>query len=145
MATRSNARSTRGRGRGGCLVQSRCTHQLRPARGVDGWGRARRAGRRPKIDRIACPWLIKWFVDKDAQFIFLPADVVASFAAKSGAIPYEIEGVELTHDGPLCSFDALIKKHNLTDPALAEMATIIRGADTDTHGLAPQCLASTRC
>ena len=95
--------------------------------------------RRPKIDRIACPWLIKRFVDKDAQFIYLPADEVASFAAEAGAIPYDIEGVELTHDGPLCSFDAFIKKHALTDPALANMAAIIRGADTDKHGLAPQC------
>ncbi len=95
--------------------------------------------RRPKIDRIACPWLIKRFVDKEAQFIYLPADEVAAFAQTSGAIPYDIEGVELTHEGPLCSFNAIMKKHALPDPPLAEMAAIIRWADTDTHGLAPQC------
>jgi len=94
---------------------------------------------RPKIDRIACPWLIRRFVDKDAEFIFVPPDLVMETAGRSGAIPYDVDDVELTHDGPLCSFDAILKKYNLTDPALAEMATIIRGADTDRHDLAPQC------
>lgn len=94
---------------------------------------------RPKIDRVACPWLIKRFVDKEAEFRFVPPDQVKAVAQKTGAIPYDIEGVELTHDGPLCSFDAIIKKYGLNDPALAEMATIIRGADTDRHDLHPAC------
>lgn len=94
---------------------------------------------RPKIDRVACPWLIKRFVDKDAEFLFAPPEEVKAVAQKTGAIPYDIEGVELTHDGPLCSFDAIIKKYKLTDPALAEMATIIRGADTNKHDLHPAC------
>jgi hypothetical protein len=95
--------------------------------------------RRPKIDRIACPWLIKRFVDADAEFLFVPAEEVKSIAERTGAIPYDVEGVELTHDGPLCSFDAILRKYELTDPALATMATIIRGADTDRHALAGQC------
>ncbi len=95
---------------------------------------------RPKIDRIACPWLIKRFVDKDAEFIFVPPESVMETARQTGAIPYDIEGVELTHDGPLCSFDAILKKYHVRDPGLTEMATIIRGADTDRHDLAPQCL-----
>lgn len=94
---------------------------------------------RPKIDRVACPWLIKRFVDKDAEFLFAPPEEVKAVAQKTGAIPYDIEGVELTHDGPLCSFDAIIKKYKLADSALAEMAAIIRGADTDTHDLHPAC------
>jgi hypothetical protein len=94
---------------------------------------------RPKIDRIACPWLIQRFVDKDAEFLFVPPAEVMATAEKTGAIPYDVEGVELTHDGPLCSFDAIIKKYELDDPALAEMATIIRGADTDRHDLHQAC------
>src|SRR6267142_2580143 len=92
---------------------------------------------RPKIDRIACPWLIARFVDKGAEFMYEPAARVLEVAGQTGAIPYDIEGVELTHEGPLCSFDAILKKYGLTDPALAEMATIIRGADTNRHDLAP--------
>jgi hypothetical protein len=94
---------------------------------------------RPKIDRIACPWLIKRFVDTKAQFLFVPADQVHDLAERSGATPYDVEGVELTHEGPLCSFDAILKKYALHDPALADMATIVRGADTDRLDLAPQC------
>ncbi|MCI0631523.1 MAG: chromate resistance protein [Phycisphaerales bacterium] len=93
---------------------------------------------RPKVDRIACPWLIKRFVDKDAEFIYVPPDQVVETARRTGAIPYDVEGVELTHDGPLCSFDAILKKYKLNDPALNEVATIIRGADTNRHDLAPQ-------
>ncbi len=96
---------------------------------------------RPKIDRIACPWLIQRFVDKDAEFIYVPppAEQVIAAARQIGGIPYDVEGVELTHEGPHCSFDAILKKYDLRDPALAEMATIIRGADTNRHDLAPQC------
>jgi hypothetical protein len=94
---------------------------------------------RPKIDRIACPWLIARFVDESPEFMYVPPDQVLNVAKETGAIPYDVEGVELTHEGPLCSFDAILKKYNLTDPALQEMATIIRGADTNRHDLAAQC------
>lgn len=94
---------------------------------------------RPKIDRIACPWLIAKFVDKAPEFLFVPPDQVPKVVKETGAIPYDIEGVELTHDGPLCSFDAIIKKYGLKDAALEEMATIVRGADTDRHDLHPAC------
>lgn len=94
---------------------------------------------RPKIDRIACPWLVLRFVDKDAQFLFVPPDQVTAVAEREKAIPYDVPGVELTHDGPLCSFDAILKKYNLTDPALQELAVIVRGADTNRLDLAPQC------
>ena len=94
---------------------------------------------RPKVDRIACPWLIARFVDESAEFLYEPTERVLRVAEETGAIPYDIEGVELTHDGPLCSFDAILKKYQLTDPALQEMATIVRGADTNRHDMAPQC------
>ena len=94
---------------------------------------------RPKIDRVACPWLIARFIDKEAEFIFVPPAEVATKAAELNAIPYDVEGVELSHEGPLCSFDAFLKKYRLADPALAELAIIVRGADTDTHALHPAC------
>jgi hypothetical protein len=94
---------------------------------------------RPKIDRIACPWLIARFIDPQPEFLFVPPATVAEQAAALGAIPYDVPGVELTHDGPLCSFDAFLKKYDLTDPCLAELATIVRGADTARLDLAPQC------
>src|SRR5687767_11403499 len=93
---------------------------------------------RPKIDRIACPWLIRNFVDPAAEFIFVPAAEVMSKAALLDAIPFDVEGVELSHDGPLCSFDAILKKYEIEDPALDELAVIIRGADTASLHLAPQ-------
>ena len=93
---------------------------------------------RPKIDRIACPWLIRRFIDHDAEFIFVPAEHVLEKAAELGAIPFDVEGVELSHDGPLCSFDAILKKYGLLDPALDEIAVIVRGADTERLDLAPQ-------
>ncbi len=93
---------------------------------------------RPKIDRIACPWLIERFIDPSAEFMFAPPAEVGRLAASSGAIPFDVEGVELSHDGPLCTFDALLAKYHLTDPALQEMAVIIRGADTARLDLAPQ-------
>jgi hypothetical protein len=93
---------------------------------------------RPKVDRIACPWLIKRFVDPEAEFLFVPPDEVRERAARLGAIPFDVEGVELSHDGPLCSFDAILRKYGLDDPALQEMAVIIRGADTEHLELAPQ-------
>lgn len=94
---------------------------------------------RPKVDRIACPWLILRFVDKEAQFLFVPTDQVAAVAQRERATPFDVPGVELTHDGPLCSFDAILKKYNLTEPALHALAVIVRGADTNRMDLAPQC------
>ncbi len=94
---------------------------------------------RPKIDRVACPWLIRKFVDPGAEFLFVEPGRVLDVARQTGAVPYDIEGVELTHVGPQCSFDAIIRKHGLSDPALDEMATIIRGADTNRHDLHPAC------
>ncbi len=93
---------------------------------------------RPKIDRIACPWLVNRFIDRDPSFLFVPAKDVLRMAAESGAIPYDIPGVELTHVGELCSFDAFLAKYNLVDPALARLAVIVRGADTARLDLAPQ-------
>jgi hypothetical protein len=93
---------------------------------------------RPKIDRIACPWLVTRFVDPDAEFLYVPAADVLRVAAETGAVPYDVPGVELTHVGELCSFDAFISKYTLTDPALAQLATIVRGADTSRLDLAPQ-------
>ena len=93
---------------------------------------------RPKIDRIACPWLIRRFIDPEAEFFFIATERVNEFAASTGAIPYDVAGVELSHDGPLCSFDAFLLRYSLTDPHLAELATIVRGADTDRLDLAPQ-------
>ncbi|MBA2403944.1 MAG: chromate resistance protein [Bdellovibrionales bacterium] len=80
---------------------------------------------RPKIDRIACPWLIQKFVDHDAVFLYVPKDKVIEVAKIEGAIPYDIAGVELTHDGDLCSFDAFIKKYELKDAGLDELALIV--------------------
>jgi hypothetical protein len=93
---------------------------------------------RPKIDRVACPWLITRFIDPAAEFLFVPAVEVLAVAARTGAIPFDVEGVELSHEGPLCSFDAILKKYRLTDPALQELAVIVRGADTARLDLAPQ-------
>ncbi len=93
---------------------------------------------RPKIDRIACPWLIARFIDKSPEFLYVPADEVINVARETGAIPYDIPGVELSHDGELCSFDTFLKKYKLTDPALHQLAIIVRGADTARLDLAPQ-------
>lgn len=93
---------------------------------------------RPKIDRIACPWLIARFIDKSPEFLFEPTDQVLKVAKETGAIPYDIPGVEMSHVGELCSFDTFLKKYNLTDPALQQLAVIVRGADTDRLDLAPQ-------
>ena len=94
---------------------------------------------RPKIDRIACPWLILRFIDAQAQFHYVPADRVLAMARETGAIPYDIPGVELTHIGEFCSFDAFLERYQLDDPALSRLAVIVRGADTSRLDLAPQC------
>lgn len=93
---------------------------------------------RPKIDRIACPWLINRFIDKSAEFLYVPAAEVLKIAKETGATPYDIPGVEMGHDGELCSFDAFVKKYKLHDPALQQLAIIVRGADTARPDLAPQ-------
>ncbi|HEX7023205.1 MAG TPA: chromate resistance protein ChrB domain-containing protein [Gemmatimonadales bacterium] len=93
---------------------------------------------RPKIDRIACPWLIRRFIDPAAEFHFVPTEEVMTRADELHATPFDVEGVELSHDGPLCSFDAFLRKYRLDDPALEEIAVIVRGADTEHLELAPQ-------
>src|SRR5579884_4238403 len=93
---------------------------------------------RPKVDRVACPWLIKRFVDPEAEFLFVPADQVLAVAQREGAIPFDVPNVELGHHGPERSFDAVLAKYGLTDPALRRLALIVRGADTDAEDLTPQ-------
>ena len=93
---------------------------------------------RPKIYRIACPWLIARFIDKAPEFLYVPGDQVLAVAADTGAVPYDVAGVEMTHVGELCSFDAFLKKYNLTDPALQHVAEIVRAADTGKPDASPQ-------
>ncbi|HAU1300028.1 TPA: chromate resistance protein [Legionella pneumophila] len=93
---------------------------------------------RPKIDRIACPWLVARFIDRDAEFLYVPAGDVLRIAEETGAIPYDIPGVELSHVGELCSFDAFLAKYGLDDSALKQLALIVRGADTSQLDLTPQ-------
>ena len=93
---------------------------------------------RPKIDRIACPWLIKNFVDKDAEFIYVPADMVQQQAIKLNAIPFDIPGVEFSHYEDKCTFDYIVEKYKIEDAAIKTLAIIVRGADTDRHDIASQ-------
>ena len=93
---------------------------------------------RPKIDRIACPWLIARFVDPNAEFLYVPSKEVLNAATEKVAVPYDIPEVHFTHDGERCSFDAFLKHYRLTDPALDDLARIVRGADTARLELAPQ-------
>lgn len=93
---------------------------------------------RPKIDRIACPWLIARFIDPAPEFLYVPAHEVLAIAAQTGATPFDIPGVELSHVGEECSFDAFLKKYQLQEPALLQMAEIVRGADTSRLELTPQ-------
>ena len=92
----------------------------------------------PKIDRIACPWLIRRFVDKNAEFIYVPFGDVMPRSKQLNAIPFDVPEVEYTHYGDQCTFDYILKKHQLTDPALRTLAVIVRGADTDRHDIASQ-------
>jgi rhodanese-related sulfurtransferase len=94
---------------------------------------------RPKIDRIACPWLIRRFINPAAEFIYVRKDRVLAVAAETGATPYDIDGVEFSHVGERCSFDAILRIYDLDIPPLSRLATIVRGADTSRHDLAPQC------
>ena len=94
---------------------------------------------RPKIDRVACPWLIARFIDKEAEFLFVPASEVRQIAKETGATPYDVPGVEFTHVGDDCSFDAFVSKYGLDrDQAITTIAAIVRGADTGRHDLTPQ-------
>jgi hypothetical protein len=93
---------------------------------------------RPKIDRIACPWLIARFIDESPEFLYVPVELVIDVAGETGAVPYDVPGVELTHAGELCSFDAFLKKYKLKEPALQRLALIVRGADTLRLKLTPQ-------
>ena len=93
---------------------------------------------RPKIDRIACPWLIARFIDDEPEFLYVPATDVLRIAKETGATPFDIPGVEYSHAGDLCSFDAFVKKYGLQDPALGQLATIVRGADTSRLDLTQQ-------
>lgn len=94
---------------------------------------------RPRVDRVACPWLIERFIDSGAEFIYVPRDRVMAEAERLGATPYDVPNVELGHRGPECSFDAFVRKHGLDrDPAMAYMAKVIRGADTDAKDLTPE-------
>ncbi|MEX1074465.1 MAG: chromate resistance protein ChrB domain-containing protein [Burkholderiales bacterium] len=93
---------------------------------------------RPKVDRIACPWLIRRFIDPEAEFLYVPAADVLRIAKERAAIPYDVPEVEFSHVGGRCSFDAFLYRYRLADPALQELALIVRGADTNRPDLAPQ-------
>ena len=93
---------------------------------------------RPKIDRIACPWLIARFIDQSPEFLYVPSDRVLEIAKQTGATPYDIPGVEFSHVGDKCSFDAFLERYDLRDPALDRLAVIVRGADTSRLDLTPQ-------
>jgi hypothetical protein len=93
---------------------------------------------KPKVDRVACPWLIKKFIDPDAELLFVPANEVLSTAEREGALPYDVPNVELGHYEGSSSFESFIRIYNLTDPALLELAKIVRAADTDDHQAASE-------
>jgi hypothetical protein len=93
---------------------------------------------RPKVDRVACPWLIKRFIDSKAEFLYVSPEQVVEVAKREDAIPFDVPNVELGHKGAECSFDAIIKKYNLTDPVLQRLALIVRGADTGAKDLTPE-------
>ena len=111
----------------------------RPDLGVTGESVSRWVTRaRPKIDRIACPWLVRRFIDPRAEFFYVPTSEVFAFAEANHAVAYDIPGAPIEHAGPLCSFDNFLRAFELTSPALERMAAIVRGADTDALSLAPQ-------
>jgi hypothetical protein len=94
--------------------------------------------RKARVDRIACPWLIRRFIDPGAEFLFVPEAEVLETARREEALPFDVPDVELGHHGDRCSFDAFLDKYRLTDPALQALARIVRGADTDARNLAPE-------
>jgi hypothetical protein len=93
---------------------------------------------RARVDRIACPWLISRFIDREPTFLFVPTGEVMAVAEREHAIPYDVPNVELGHHGERCSFDAFLDKYQLTDPALQALSKIVRGADTDARALTPE-------
>jgi AraC-like DNA-binding protein len=93
---------------------------------------------RPKIDRLACPWLIQRFIDPNAEILYVPTEEVVPTATRVGGIPFDVPDVEFSHYGRDCTFDYFLKKYALTDPGLLVLAPIVRGADTDNHALAPE-------
>ena len=93
---------------------------------------------RARVDRIACPWLISRFIDRDATFLFVPANQVMTVAEREGATPFDVPDVELGHHGERCSFDAFLDKYKLGDPALQALARVVRGAETDARQLTPE-------
>lgn len=93
---------------------------------------------RARVDRIACPWLIARFIDREPTFLFVAPGEVASVALREGAVPFDVPGAELGHHGDRCSFDAFLDRYALTDPALHRLAGIVRGADTDRRDLTPE-------
>ena len=93
---------------------------------------------RPKIDRIACPWLIARFIDESPEFLYVPSGDVMRIAAETGATPYDVSGAELGHQGDQCSFDAFIAKYQLTDPSVQKLAIIVRAADCAQPQLAKE-------
>jgi rhodanese-related sulfurtransferase len=107
-------------------------------RAVDGGGKWV-TREHPKIDRIACPWLIHRFLDPNAEFIYVPTNRVMAVAKETGGTAYDIDGVEFTHEGERCSFDTILRIRGIKEPALDHLATIVRGADTSRHDLSPQC------
>jgi rhodanese-related sulfurtransferase len=114
------------------------TIRKRPDLGVTGERPSRWITRaRPKIDRIACPWLIRRFIDRDAQFFYVPADKVLDEAKRLDAVAYDVDGAPISHEWEHCSFDALLAAFDLHDPALDTLALIVRGADTSRLSLAP--------
>jgi hypothetical protein len=93
----------------------------------------------PKVDRVACPWLVQRFIDRDAEFVYVPSDRVLDEAKRTGATPYDVKDVELGHHGAECSFDAFVHKYALDrDPAMAYLAKIVRGADTADKAITPE-------
>lgn len=92
------------------------------------------------VDRVACPWLIRRFVDPEAEFLFVPSEEVERLAKREGAIPFDIKDTELGHHGDRCSFDAIVRKYDLKDEALLDVATIVRAADTDAFEIAPESI-----
>jgi hypothetical protein len=93
---------------------------------------------RARVDRIACPWLIRRFIDPGARILFVPADRVTAVAEAEGGLPFDVPGVDLGHHGDRCSFDAFLERYQLDDPALRALAAIVRGADTDQLDVAPE-------
>lgn len=122
-----------------CQATRLPTIRKRPDLGVDGTTASCWITREhPKIDRIACPWLVRRFIDAQARFLYVPTSQVLADAARLQAVAYDIPGAPISHDGPLCSFDTLLRAFDLRLPALDLLATIVRGADTDQLDLATQ-------